>query len=268
MTIGAIGNAALAAVVPIMIGQAFNLILETPQLLGELARIALLIAGSQILRGALQFWRNFGAELIGQRLERDIRDEMYVSLLGKSMAFHSLQPLGDTMARATNDVREINLMFSPGINLAIGSANFLIMPLILAPQIYPALVITPAVFMISYILALWQYLRELRPITDEVRESFGQLNTRLAEVIDGIETVKGMAEEENEVGRFRTNAARFRDAFVRQGDVEARFLPLLLLGIAEAAGLVHSLVLYRQGVIDIGDVVAYFGLLQLRKFTL
>jgi len=39
------------------------------------------------------------------------------------MTFHSLQPVGDTMARATNDVREINLMFSPGINLVVGSAS-------------------------------------------------------------------------------------------------------------------------------------------------
>jgi ATP-binding cassette subfamily B protein len=266
MTIGAIGNAALAAVVPILTGQAFNLILETPELIGALARIAVLIAVSQVIRGILQFGRNFGAELIGQRLERDIRDEMYVSLLGKSMTFHSLQPIGDTMARATNDVREINLMLSPGINLVIGSANFLIMPLILAPGISPSLVITPALFMISYILALWQYLGELQPITDEVRDSFGQLNTRLAEVLDGIETVKGMAEEKDEVGRFKASAARFRDAFVHQGDVEARFLPLLLLGIAQATGLVHSLILYNQGLIDVGDVVAYFGLLQLLGF--
>jgi ATP-binding cassette subfamily B protein len=120
--------------------------------------------------------------------------------------------------------------------------------------------------MVGYILALWQYLRELKPITDEVRDSFGKLNTRLAEVIDGIETVKGMAEEKDEVSRFKISAARFRDAFVYQGDVEARFLPLLLLGIAEAMGLVHSLILYNQGLIDIGEVVAYFGLLQLLGF--
>ena len=266
MLIGAIGNAALAAVVPILTGQAFNLILETPENIAALVRIAVVIAVSQVVRGFLQFGRNFGAELIGQRLERDIRDEIYVSLLGKSMTFHSLQPIGDTMARATNDVREINLMFSPGINLVIGSANFLIMPFILAPGIYPSLVITPALFMIGYILALWQYLGELQPITDKVRASFGQLNTRLAEVIDGIETVKGMAEEKDEVGRFSNNANHYRDEFVRQGDVEARFLPLLLLGIAQAAGLVHSLILFNQGLIDVGDVVAYFGLLQLLGF--
>ena len=66
---------------------------------------AVLVAASQILRGGLQLVRNASAETIGQRLERDARDELYGSLLGKSMTFHNLRPVGDTMARATNDVR-------------------------------------------------------------------------------------------------------------------------------------------------------------------
>ena len=266
MSVGAVGNAALAAMVPVLIGQAFNAVLASPPETSQLIRIALLIAGTQIVRGVLQLARNFSAELIGQRVERDIRDELYVSLLGKSMTFHSLQPVGDTMARASNDVREINLLFSPGINLVIGSANFLLMPLLFAPQYDLALVLTPALFMISYFLALWQYLRELQPITDDVRRSFGRMNTRLAEALDGIETVKGMAQERSEVGRFDKNARRFRNAFVHQGDVEARFLPLLLLGLAQAGGLLHSLILFHQGILNVGEVVAYFGLLQLFGF--
>jgi ATP-binding cassette, subfamily B, bacterial len=266
MLVGAIGNAALAAVVPVLIGQAFNAILATPPQTGSLLRFALIIAGSQVLRGVLQFGRNFGVELIGQRVERDIRHELYTSLLGKSMTFHSLQSIGETMARATNDVREVNFLFSPGVNLVVGSAVFMVMPLVLAPSYHPALVVTPLLFIICYFLALWQYLTELKPITGDVRQSFGQMNSRLAEAIDGIETVKGMAQEQNEVERFGGNARRFRDAFVHQGDVEARFIPMLLLGFAEAGGLLHALVLYQQGLLNIGQVVAYFGLLLLFDF--
>jgi len=266
MNLGAVCNAALAAAVPIIIGQAFNAILATPPEIQALWKYALWVIGTQLLRGGLQLVRNFSAELIGQRVERDIRDELYVSLLGKSMTFHSLQPVGDTMARATNDVREINFLFSPGINLVIGSANFLLMPILFSANYSPALMITPALFMVAYFLALWQYLHELSPITSNVRESFGLLNTRLAEALDGIETVKGMAQESKEVSRFDANARRFRNAFVDQGDVEARFLPLLLLGLAQAGGLLHSLILFRQGVINVGDVIGYFGLLQLFGF--
>jgi len=153
MTIGAFGNAALAAVVPVWIGDAFNAILKSPPDFTVLVRIAWFIAISQIIRSVLQFGRNFGAELMGQRVERDIRHELYVSLLGKSMTFHSLQPVGDTMARATNDVREVNFLFSPGVNLVVGSANFMIMPLIVAPTYHPSLVLVPALYMITYCLA-------------------------------------------------------------------------------------------------------------------
>lgn len=264
--IGAFGNAALAALVPVLVGQAFNVILEDSPDLQMLGLIALAIVVSQIIRGGLQFGRNFGAELIGQRLERDIRDELYISLLGKSMTFHNIQPVGDTMARATNDVREINLMFNPGFNLVIGSANFLIMPLILAPRYHPSLIIVPVLFIIAYILSLWQYLNELRPISDDVRQDFGNLNAQLAEAIDGIEVIKGAAQEKAEVARFQVNARSFRNAFVRQGDVEARFLPLLLMGLANGLALFQSLLLYDAGLLDVGDVVAYMGLIQLFGF--
>jgi ATP-binding cassette subfamily B protein len=182
------------------------------------------------------------------------------------MTFHSLQPVGDIMARATNDVREINLMFNPGINLVVGSAIFMFMPLIFAPRYDPSLVITPALYIIAYTIAIRQYLRELDPVAAEVRGSFGELNSRLAEAIDGVETVKGMSQENSEVRRFIANARKYRDAVVHQGDIEARFLPLLLLALANAGGLLHSLILYSQGVLDVGDVVAYFGLLQLLGF--
>ncbi len=200
--IGAFGNAALMAVVPVLTGDAFNLVLSGNPDMGKLLNMTLLMAASQFIRGILQFGRNYGFEFVAQRLEREVRHELYTSLLGKSMTFHNLQPVGDTMARATNDVREVNYIFSPGLNMVIGSINFLIMPLILAPRYHPSLIITPIVFIILYFLALWQYLHSLNPITTEVRNAFGVLNTRLAEALDGIEVVKGSAQEEAEVERF------------------------------------------------------------------
>jgi ATP-binding cassette subfamily B protein len=264
--VGAVGNAALAAVLPVLVGDAFNAMLETPPRTSVLLPLALIMGGSQILRGVLQLGRNFGSELTAQKIERDIRDELYVSLLGKSMTFHNLQPVGDIMARATNDVREINFMFSPGTNLVVGSLLFIVMPFLFTPRYSPALLLTPTLFTIAYFIALWHYLKTLSPVTDEVRSTFGQMNTHLSETLDGVEIMKGAAQEQAEVVRFGDNARRVRDAFVHQGDLEARFLPMLLLGVAYAGGLVHALLLFRQGVINVGAVVAYFGLLRMLDF--
>ncbi len=266
LIVGASGNAALAAIVPFLIGDAFNAMLKATPDTSVLLPLALTIGGTQILRGVLQLGRNFGAELLGQRLEREIRDEMYISLLGKSMTFHSLQPVGDTMARATNDVREVNLMFSPGINLVIGSFFFLLMPILAAPRYDFSLILTPLIFAFVYFIALAQYLSNLQPISDEVRASFGDMNSHLAESLDGVETVKGAAQENAEVERFVVNAKRVRDAFIRQGDTEARFVAFLLYGVAIAAGLTHALLLFRQGLLNTGQVIGYFGLLRMLDF--
>lgn len=266
MLVGAFGNAALAAVMPILIGIAFDAALQVPGDLNTIGLAALGIIISQTVRAVLQLGRNFASSVIGERLERDARQELYVSLLGKSMTFHDLQPVGDTMARATNDVRELNLMMSPGINLVVGSANFLIMPLLLAPRYHWQLILAPLFFLVTYVLALAQYMNVLSRIADQVRIAFGVMNSRLAEAIDGIEMVKSTAQETAEVGRFGRNARAFRDATVAQGREEAKFLPLLLLGITEGIGFAHAVWLLQEGQLQIGDVVAYMGLLSLFGF--
>jgi len=266
MFVGAAGNAGLAAVVPVLTGNAFNAMLADTPDTSVLLPLAITIAVSQVIRGVLQLGRNFGAELLAQKMEAQIRDELYLSLLGKSMTFHNLQPVGDTMARATNDVREVNYMFSPGINLVVGSLIFLLMPMFVAGRYHPSLVLVPIVYFLLYFLALSRYLLTLSPVTDEVRASFGVMNTHLSESLDGVEVVKGASQENAEVDRFVMNASRVRDAFVVQGDLEGRFVAMLLLGSAYAFGLFHALVLFRSGTLNLGDVVAYFGLLQLLQF--
>lgn len=263
--IGAIGNAVLAVVVPVLTGNAFDSIRNTLDT-SVLLPLALTIGVSQIIRGVLQLGRNFGAELMAQRMERDIRDELYLSLLGKSMTFHNLQPVGDTMARATNDVREVNYMFSPGVNLVVGSFMFILMPLFFGPTYHWSLILTPLIFIIVYFVALAKYLKRLSPVTDQVRATFGVMNTHLSESLDGVEIMKGAAQEDAEVERFIFNAKKVRDAFIKQGELEARYIAMLLLGLAYASGLVHALFLYRAHVLSVGDVIAYFGMLQLLQF--
>jgi ATP-binding cassette, subfamily B, bacterial len=266
LIIGAFGNAALAVVPTRLVGDAFNAMLLPVPDVSILGTIAFWIVTSQMVRGVLQLGRNFGSELIGQRMERDTRAELYASLLGKSMTFHGLRPLGDIMARATNDVREINLMLNPGINLVIGSGMFMIMPLVVAPFIHWSLFLLPLFFNIAYFTALHFYLRELSPVTDTVRRNFGTLNAGLSEALDGIEIVKGTAQEPQEIDRFERNAKAYRDVTVVQGNIEARFLPPLFLGLTETFGFLHALLLFKAGAINTGDVVSFMILLQLFGF--
>ena len=265
MMIGAFANAALAAAVPYYVGVAFNAISEGRGLDAVLP-MAFAIIGSQLLRAGLQLMRNFSAEIFAQRIERDVRDELYASLLGKSMSFHDMQPVGEIMARVTNDVREMNYMMNPGMNLIVGSGMFLIAPLIAAPRMYPDLIAVPLLFLICYVIVQVRYLRRLNPVSEDVRASFGTMNTSVAETIDGLQVVKGAAQEAHEQARFNKQVDDVRDYVVRQGDLESEYLPILLLGLAVFGAFLHVSYLYTQGLVPIGTVIAYAGQIQLFGF--
>lgn len=251
---------------PLMIGQAFNSVNNGQADLYSLLIASLGILASQLVRSALQMWRNFSSESIGQRIERDVRTELYASLIGKSMAFHDRQRIGDVMARATNDVREVNFFMNPGINMVLGSGAFLLFPVIFGAGISLQLGIIPFLFVVFYALAVRRFLNRLAPATENVRRTFGAMNATLAEAIEGVETVKGAAQEKREISRFTEMVDRWRSASIAQGDVEAVYLPGLVLGVTLALGVAHALLLYLYGVINIGDVVAYSGLLISLRF--
>jgi len=78
--------------------------------------------------------------------------------------------------------------------------------------------------------------------------------------------VKGCDCEGEERERFATVAANYRDAYVRQGDIEARFLPMVLFSLTLGFGLLHALLLYRVGKLELGQVIGYFGILMLLDF--
>ncbi len=264
---GAFTNAALAAVVPYYIGLAFNRMIETDgRDIAYVGTMALAIVISQTLRGVLQLMRNASAETFGQRIERDVRGELYASLLGKSMTFHDLMPVGEIMARVTNDVREMNLMMNPGVNLIIGSGWFLILPIVSAPFIHPALLFVPAVFVFLHVIVQYRFVVRMQPVAFGTRESFGRMNAELAESLDGLQVVKGAAQEQQEIKNFNKLAEDVRDYFVAQGKIEAQYLSNLLLGLAVVIGFVHSIYLFQLGWIDIGDIVAYTTLLSLFSF--
>jgi ATP-binding cassette subfamily B protein len=264
--LGAVCNAALAGIPAVEFGRVFTNLTSGAASLDLALRSAALIGITQTIRGFSQFARNYGFEVTAQRIERDIREEFYISLLGKSMTFHSLQSVGDLMARATNDIREVNYIFSPGINMVFGSLNFLFIPLVIGAGIHPALLVTPIIFIIAYFISIWHYLKILKPVTTEVRSAFGKLNSRLSEDIDGIETVKAAGQEEKEIELFRSNTQAHRDATIALGDIESRFIPLLLLALAMGFGLLHAIILAQNGQIELGSVLTYFSALSMLGF--
>ncbi len=210
---------------------------------------------------------NLVRETLAQRMEKEARREFYVNLLGKSQSFHDSQRIGDIMARATNDVRMLNFMISPGLSLLFESFMNLITPMVFIAIFYPSeLLITPILFTIFFLITLRGYIRKLGPVSNQLRFEFGQMNTILNETLSGIEVVKGSTSEEFEMNRYLANAQGYRDAFVLQGKIMAKYIPLLLIGLAITLGLGHGILLFFQERITVGTIIAYVGLISNLRF--
>lgn len=250
----------------ILIGEAFDLIIAPTWETSALLIIAIWVAAAAVGQGLTGLLRNFATEFLAQRIERDTRDELYLNLLGKSQTFHGRQRIGDIMARATNDVRQLNLMFSPGLMLIVDSAMAIVVPVALIGQLNWRLLLVPLIFVVLWAVTVADYNRRLKPVSLAQRQEFGEMNAGLAEAIAGIEVVKANAQEHQEWTRFARNARRFRDTFVEQGKIQARYLPMLVFTFAWAAGFLHALLLWRQDSISLGQAVAFMGLLGTLRF--
>jgi ATP-binding cassette subfamily B protein len=92
------------------------------------------------------------------------------------------------------------------------------------------------------------------------------LNSGLAEAVTGIDVVKSTAQEEQEDTKFDLNASAYKDAFVEQGMVQARYLPPLLLAATIASSLLLGVYYHSQSELTIGQLVTYMGLVSLLRF--
>jgi ATP-binding cassette subfamily B protein len=267
MLLCAVANNFAYSSIQVFIGRAFDAISSAAFALSDLALPVSVITAMAVGQGLTGILRNFTMEFLAQRIERNSREDLYLSLLGKSLTFHGRQRIGDIMARATNDVRSLNLMFSPGLNLIIDSALGLVVPVLMIGLIHPHLLLVPLIFTALLAVTVYDYNRRLKPVSIAQREQFGVINAGLTEAVAGIEVVKANVRERYEWDKFTGNARLFRDYFVRQGLIQARYLPMLVFSLCWGAGFFHALSLWRQDLITLGQVVAFMGLFGTLRFV-
>jgi ATP-binding cassette, subfamily B, bacterial len=249
----------------LLIGRAADELM-TPTAANGLAMIALAILAALMIDGFSILFGSFMAENIAARFEADARQELYTSLLGKSKTFHDRQRAGDLMARATDDMNQLSNMIVPGSTLVYETILGITVIVVYIGLIRLELALIPLVFVATYLITAKRYMARLSPVIGEQRAQYGKMNAGLEETVSGIEVVKASARELFEQSRFRRNARLFRDLFVAQGTIEARYLPLLLYGIAVGATFLHAMLLYRAGTIPLGSVVATMGLMTVLRF--
>ena len=263
----AIINNIAYANIPVYTGKVFELLINPSTVIQSILTPILLIVSFALVQGLMGIVRNLYFEVLAQRIERDSREELYVSLLGKSQTFHSKQRIGDIMAKATNDVKMLNAMFNPGLLLIMDSLLAFIIPTIVIGLINPYLLLIPAVFAVFLFITVKNYNKRLKPVSMRQREQFGKMNAGLAEAIEGIEVVKGNVREKHEVNKFTGDARVFRNFFVKQGYIQAKYWPMLVFACTYGLSLLYGLFLHSKGIIEISHVVAFMGLVNTFRYT-
>ena len=255
----------LSSIIMVIIGNAISdfLIGNYSSLFFYTIIILLLSIGTPIMRLANYMLR----EVIAQRMERDCRREFYTNLLGKSQSFHEQQKIGDLMARVTDDVRMLNFLISPALSLIFESFTSLIVPLIYIIIFYPPqLIFAPLLFSILFLFLLRSYVRKLGPITGRLRGSFGMMNDTLNETLTGIEVVKATVQESKELEKYYSKAKLYRNAYIDQARVQAKYLPILVLSVTITLGFTHAIILNFFNLMAIGEIIAYYGLIMQLRF--
>ena len=205
-------------------------------------------------------------ETVAQRLGRDAREELYVSLLAKSQTYHDRQRVGDIMARATEDINQLIMMVNPGFLFVVEIGLGLILPIVTIATISAQLILVPVVFLgIYYLTGRW-YLNQLLPVSQEQRRGYGLMNAVLEEAINGIEVVKASSQEISERQKFRQSAKFYRDLFAKQGRLEARYFPMFFYAIALGLAFFHGFWLLERGALSIPQMITFMGLMALLRF--
>jgi ATP-binding cassette subfamily B protein len=247
--------------ISVLVGRAFNDVLHDSSPHAALARDTWLVLLTVVLIGVLDITACSLVNLVGRRLARDARDDLYLSLLGKSQTFHNRQRVGDIMARVANDVNRLSDMITPGVDIIYSSSTAMVVPVIFIAFLQPALLLAPLLFIVAYIVTVRRYMHQLHPVTTAMRAEFGALNAGLTESVAGIELVKASGQEAAELQKFAAHAGAYRDLSVQEGRIQAVYIPRLLLSITFAGAMLHGLYLVSRGDLSTGGLVTYFGLL-------
>jgi ATP-binding cassette subfamily B protein len=185
--------------------------------------------------------------------------------------------VGEIMARTADDVRMLNYMVSPALTMIGEAIASLVIPIVVIATSYPSqLAIIPAAFLIFLVFYVQGYFKRLKPVTRALRSNFGEMNAVLNETLQGVEVVKGLTLEDNETKKYMEKATGYRDAMIKQGIIEAKYLPILMMSFIVVIGLGHGILInlgyitpfmYSQP-FELGDIIAYVTLLvSLRRPT-
>jgi subfamily B ATP-binding cassette protein MsbA len=177
----------------------------------SVAPTILAILAFYFLKGAGAYLSDYLMTGVGQRVVRDIRNQLFGHILGQSAAFFSTQAVGRLTSRITNDVAQVQRAVSDTLGDLARESIALVGLTVLLFSADPRLAIvcfTGAPLVIYPLVTLG---RRVRRTTHRSQEALEQLSHTATEAFAGHRIVKAFGSEGRELAKFqRTSEHLFR----------------------------------------------------------
>jgi ATP-binding cassette subfamily B protein len=230
--------------------------------LTRISRTVLLILVILVLIFGFTFVETWASVLIGQRVMKDMRLELFKKTTGQSTAFLSRNPVGRIVTRLTGDVETINefftnvlIAFLKDISIMTGS---LITLFILSPKLAMITILTlPPVLLVT---ALSRF--KARDAFRRQRVASSRVNSYLSERLSGIQVVQLFMGEKRSMKEFEDRDRDLLKANMSEMYVYAVFRPIIdfLSVLTTAAIIVLGANFVLNLSLSLGVLVAFINL--------
>ncbi len=160
-----------------------------------------------LLKGIVLFIQDYLMNIIGQGVVRQVRNRLYAKFQELSMDFYGKRRTGELMSRVTNDVALITNAISYGLKDLIFEAMkvgfFAVGTLWLGFRISWKLVLVTFVIFPAIMLPVAKIGKRVKKLSLEVQKRIADLNSHMAETIQGAHIVKAFCREDYEIERFK-----------------------------------------------------------------
>ncbi len=180
-----------------------------------------------IIRGISYYWQNFIMLSLGQKLNRDLRDDLFQKLINLPFSYFNRQKTGDLLSRFTTDISYIEQAFVLAITGPVRDLTNVIFLLGYLSIINVKLFFVSFTLLIPAIYLINLFGRLNRKVADVKQTSLGNLNAILNETLFGIRIVKAFNMELYEIRRFFSANSNVLKHFVKTARIAALSSPLL-----------------------------------------
>lgn len=194
----------------------------------KLIQVSTLAAfGICLLMFILNYIQIFILQYTGQKIVFNIRAELFKHVEGLSLSFYDKNPVGRLVTRITNDVENLNEMYTSVLIYLIKDA-FLVGGIIIAMFMLNVKLGIVSIITLPLVIALTFIFRKYdRDAYRKVRSRLSKINSSLSENITGMKTVQIYGVEEKKYKEFDKINISYLKAAMEQIRVFAIFRPMM-----------------------------------------